>query len=261
MRKIFFTLLVISFGIHSVSAQTLKQFKKKAMEAFVNQNYYAALTHYSTVLEVDSTSTDVLYNHAEAARNYNAYTAAENSYEKVTSSEVSADFPLTNFWLADVKKSLGKYAEAKTFYTKYVNAGSNLNPEFVEKARAEINYLSWAENRIANADEGIDVQRMGDNINTEYSESSPYEHNGKLFYSSLVMEEKDKEYYPYRPSAMIFESGESGNSGISNRVEGLNSGRHAAHSSFNSTGDKVYYSKCNYVNDESLEIRLSLIHI
>ena len=258
MRKLCFILLIAGFGVQTVSAQTLKQFKKKAIEAFNNQNYYAALTHYSTILEVDSTSSDVLYNHAEAARNYNAYTAAEGSYEKVSNSEASTEFPLTDYWLAGVKKSLGKYTEAKNLYTKYLNNSVSLNPEFMEKAKLELEYLTWAEDRINNAEEGIDVQRMGDNINTEFSESSPYEYNGKLYYSTLVMDENDKEYYPYRPSAHIFASPDTGNGGVSMQVEGLNSSRHAAHSSFNSTGEKIYYSKCNYVDNESLEIRCDI---
>ena len=257
MRKLFFILLIAGFGVQTSSAQTLKQFKKKAVEAFNNQNYYAALTHYTTILEVDSVSNDVLYNHAEAARNYNAYTAAEGSYQKVSSSEASSEFPLTDYWLAGVKKSLGKYTESKDLYTKYLNS-SNLNPEFVAKATKELEYLTWAEDRVNNAEEGIDVQRMGDHINTEFSESSPYEYNGKLYYSTLVMDEKDKEYYPYRPSAHIFASRETGNGGESMRVDGLNSSRHAAHSSFNSAGDKIYYSKCHYVDDESLEIRCDI---
>ncbi len=258
MRKIIITLLIASFAVASTSAQTLKQFKKKAQEAFNNQNYYAALSHYTTVLEVDDNDPSVLYNHAEAARNYNAYTAAESSYEKVSNSEVSETFPLTNYWLAGVKKSLGKYSEAKALYTKYLNTANNENQEFVETAKREVEFLSWAEDRIQNAEEGLDVQRLGDNVNTEYSESSPYVHNGKLYYSSLKMEDKDKDYYPYRPSALIFESKDAGVSMEGIKVEGLNTGRHAAHSSFNMAGDKIYYSQCNYVDDESLEIRCDI---
>lgn len=258
MRKLFFILLITGFGFQTSSAQTLKQFKKKAVEAFNNQNYYAALTHYSTILEVDSVSSDVLYNHAEAARNYNAYTTAEDSYEKVSNSETSSEFPLTDFWLAGVKKNLGKYTEAKDLYTRYLNNSTNANQDFVNKAKQELEFLTWAEERISQADEGLDVQRMGDHINSEYSESSPYEYKGKLYYSTLVLDENDKEYYPYRPSAHIFASSESGNEGLSMQVDGLNSGRHAAHSSFNSAGDKIYYSKCHYVDDESLEIRCDI---
>ena len=162
MRKLFFILLITGFGFQTSSAQTLKQFKKKAVEAFNNQNYYAALTHYSTILEVDSVSSDVLYNHAEAARNYNAYTTAEDSYEKVSNSETSSEFPLTDFWLAGVKKNLGKYTEAKDLYTRYLNNSTNANQDFVNKAKQELEFLTWAEERISQADEGLDVQRMGD---------------------------------------------------------------------------------------------------
>lgn len=258
MKKLLFIILTLGFCIQGTDAQTLKQFRKKASEAFNNQNYYAALSHYSTILEVDSASTDVLYNHAEAARNYNAYTLAESSYEKISNSDVSTEFPLTNYWLARVKKNLGKYDEAKALYIKYLNSGENLNEELAMNAKQEIEFLAWAEDRVKNADLGIDVQRMGDNINTEYSESSPYEYKGKLYYSSLIMEDKDKDYYPYRPSAIIFANDEIGSAPISEKVKGLNSGRHAAHSSFNAAQDKIYYSKCNYVDDESLEIRCEI---
>jgi len=258
MKKLLFIILTLGFCIQSSDAQTLKQFRKKAIEAFSNKNYYAALSHYTTILEVDSTSNDVLYNHAEAARNYNAYSAAETSYEKISNSEVSNEFPLTDYWLAGVKKNLGKYDEAIALYTKYLNTGENQNEEFVKNAKKEIEYLTWADERIKNAEEGIDVQRMGDNVNTEYSESSPYEYKGKLYYSSLVMEDKDKDYYPYRPSAIIFENDEVGNAATSEKVVGLNSGRHAAHSSFNNAGNKIYYSKCKYIDDESLEIRCDI---
>ena len=258
MRKIIITLLIAVIAVGSSSAQTLKQFQKKAQEAFNNQNYYAALTHYNTILEVKDNDPDILYNHAEAARNYNAYAAAETSYEKVSSSEVSETFPLTNYWLAGVKKNLGKYSESKELYTKFLNSSGSQNEEFINKAKQELEYLTWAEETVNNADEGIDVQRMGDNVNTEYSESSPYEYKGKLYYSSLVMEKKDLDYYPYRPSALIFKSSDAGVSATGEKMTGLNTGRHAAHSSFNMKGDKIYYSQCNYVDDESLEIRCDI---
>jgi len=119
MRKIIITLLIAVIAVGTTSAQTLKQFQKKAQEAFNNQNYYGALTHYNTILEVKDNDPAILYNHAEAARNYNAYTAAESSYEKVSTSEVSETFPLTNYWLAGVKKNLGKYSESKALYCRH----------------------------------------------------------------------------------------------------------------------------------------------
>jgi len=68
------------------------------------------------------------------------------------------------------------------------------------------------------------------------------------------MEDKDKDYYPYRPSALIFTNDNAGNSPESVMIEGLNNGRHAAHSSFNNDGSKIYYSRCKYVDNESLNI-------
>ena len=105
MNKILTTIILIAFSISLTNGQTLKQFKKKAQEAFENKNYYTALTHYYTIADVDSSNMDIMYNFAEAARNYNAYTTAERSYQQVSNSEREADFPLANYWLETACKN------------------------------------------------------------------------------------------------------------------------------------------------------------
>ena len=253
MNKIISIIIFIALCVNLGSAQTMKQFQKKAQEAFDNQNYYAALTHYSTIVDVDSSNIDVMYNYAEAARNYNAYSMAENSYQQVASSEKSVDFPLTNYWLAGVKKNLGKYSEAKDLYTKYLSNNQDQSSEFAKKAQQEIEYLSWADEIVSQPIEGIELEHLGPEINTAYSEMSPYNKDGELFYSSFRFENEEDDAYPFRPISKVLSAKEN-NSGM--EVEGdINTDtRHAAHLTFNASGDRMYFTICDYINKETTEI-------
>ena len=253
MNKLISIIIFIALGVNVGSAQTLKQFKKKAQEAFDNQNYYAALTHYSTIVDVDTSNIDVMYNYAEAARNYNAYSMAENSYQQVASSEKSVDFPLTNYWLAGVKKNLGKYSEAKDLYTKYLSNNQDQSSEFAKKAQKEIEYLSWAETIVSQPAEGVEVEHLGPEVNTAYSEMSPYNREGELFYSSFRFENEEDEAYPFRPISKVL-SAKDNATGMEMEGDINSQTRHAAHLTFNTTADRMYFTICDYVNKESTEI-------
>ncbi len=253
MNKLFSIIIFVAFCVNVGSAQTIKQFKKKAQEAFSNQNYYAALTHYSTIVDVDSSSMDIMYNYAEAARNYNAYTMAENSYQQVASSEKSAEFPLTNYWLAGVKKNLGKYSEAKELYTKYLSNNQDQSSDFAKKAQKEIEYLSWAEEVVSQPVEGVEVEHLGSEVNTAFSEMSPINKEGELFYSSFRFENEEDEAYPFRPISKVLSAKENA-SGLEMEGDINSNTRHAAHLTYNSTGQRMYFTICDYVNKESTEI-------
>lgn len=253
MNKLFSIIFFIAFCVNVGQTQTVKQFKKKAQQAFDNQNYYAALAHYSTIVDADSSSMDIMYNYAEAARNYNAYTMAENSYQQVANSEESAEFPLTNYWLAGVKKNLGKYSEAKELYTKYLSNNQEQSSDFAKKAQQEIEYLSWAETIASQPIEGVEIEHLGSEVNSPYSEMSPINKDGELFYSSFKFENEEDEAYPFRPISKVLSAKEN-QSGM--EVEGdINSQtRHSAHMTFNTTGDRMYFTICDYINKESTEI-------
>ena len=259
MNKILTIILLIAFGFNLGQAQTLKQFKKKAQEAFENKNYYAALTHYYTIAEVDSSNMDIMYNFAEAARNYNAYTTAERSYQQVSNSEREADFPLANYWLAGVKKNLGKYEEAKTLYTKYLNANQGGSNEFAEKAKKQIEQLDWAQSTIANPVEGVEIEHLGSDINTPASEVSPLKYNDELYFSSFQFINEEDEAYPNRPIAKILFSTE--NKAAMPAEGNLNSEtRHTAHATFNGDGSRIYFTICDYVDQESTDIYCQLYY-
>ena len=114
---IFFSLFLLSGAV----GQTLKAYVKGAQEAFEKKDYYSAYNFLRIAHEIEPKNTVHTYSLAEAARYYSAYTMAEKYYTEVDSSAKAADFPATNFWLANVKERLGKYQEALVLYQIYLS--------------------------------------------------------------------------------------------------------------------------------------------
>jgi len=244
MNKILTTLVAIMCFSFITNAQTLKQYKKAAQQALNNQDYYAALDHYDIILQVDSQSVSNKYNHAEAARNFNAYTLAEKSYEAVMKSEQVSEFPMTSYHLATVKKNIGKYEEAKTLFQQFLESSEGIDNQYTQRANAEMEYLTWAASVVDTPDPEMTIERLGDHVNTPFSEASPMEVDGELYYSSLRFENDEDPFLPSRPVSKLLTSKE-GNTG--EFIDNLNiEERHTANTTISKDGNRIYYTICDY---------------
>lgn len=255
MKNILFTLVCL-LGISTIGqAQTMKAFIASAENAFLTKDYYSALVYYSDALEFDSERTDLRYQSAEAARLFNAYVLAEESYTKVVESEENGEYPLATFWLADMKQKLGKYEEAKFLYDRYVSENGDDNEYFQQKALKEIKACEWAVDLIQYPDESTMLHRLGEEVNTSYSEFAGLKIADTLYYSSLRFKQTKSDYIPERVVSKVLTSVDGG---VGQELEnGLNDpAMHTAHSTFNVAGDKLYYTICNYVNNEDIRCDL-----
>ena len=108
---LFFLFFIVSI---TINAQTFKAYLKAGDKAIQKKDYYAAMVYLKNALEINPDSYEVMYRYAEVARQYHGYDQAEEYYKKVALSENKDEFPLVNFWLGEVKKSKGEYAEALT---------------------------------------------------------------------------------------------------------------------------------------------------
>lgn len=239
-------ILISIFGVASyTSAQTLRQYKKAALEAYNQKDYYAALVNYQTVLNVDSSDLVDFYNHAESARHFNAYQLAENSYQHVLDSENQEKYPLTAYWLAGIKKQLGKYDEARQLYQSFVTNVSDVDNLYVQNAQRELAHLTWAQEMINAPDTSLKVEHLGPEINTDYSEVNPFIVDSVLYYSSFRFENPKDNHYPPRPLAKILRS-DRGQVGKL-LPDSINlEFKHTANIAFNSTKTRVYYTICEY---------------
>lgn len=255
MKHLTHIFILIVFLGNTGYGQTMKAFLSAAEQAFLSKDYYTALVRYSDALEFDSERTDIRYQAAEAARLFNAYALAEENYQRVIDGEENADYPLASFWLADVKHKQGKYNDAQMLYSRFIseNEGS-VDDYFIARANKEAKACEWAIDQMENPDESVLIQRLGEEVNTPYSEFGGLLDQDKLYYSSLRFDEPGRKNNPKRTIAKVLISTDGD---VGQEIETINDiALHTAHTAFNRDASRVYYTICDYINNEDIRCDL-----
>ncbi len=254
MRKLN-NIIIICFMCLSSNAQSLKAFLKAGEEALSGGDYYNAMYYYNTAQEFDTTRIDIKYGFAESARNFNAYTLAEQAYQFVLDNDNSSEYPLSSFYLATVQQNLGKYAEAQRNYELYLSEYRENDERQSLKAENEIEAIEWAIKEVENPPLGITVSRLENDINTPYTEFGGIQNGDEFYYSSLRFEKKQKGIRINRLYSKILSKGTDG---PSSPIEGeLNEyEQHAAHTSYSHDGSRMYYTLCDYLDELDIQCDL-----
>ena len=229
----------------SVDAQTPRAYETAANNAMDARDYYAAMQYFGKVLEMEPNRLDVSYRYADAARQFGAYGQAEAYFQKTLESDKKGSFPDAAFWLANVKKYLGKYDEAIRFYRRYTAVTAAGTPQR-KQAEQDIEQCIWALERLTNADASILIERLPDGTpNTDQSDFGATLHNKTLVYSSFREMEWGDKNYPSRPIAKVMESFE-GTDGVP--ADFNDPKRHTANTAFSADAKVLIFNKCDYVN-------------
>lgn len=259
-RHYIFTIFLSLFLFSGASGQTLKAYVKGAQEAFEKKDYYSAYNFLRIAHEIEPNNTQHTYSLAEAARHYAAFTMAEKYYAEVDSSKNAADYPATNFWLANVKERLGKYQEALDLYQIYLSEHSGEDEALSEQAQKHIDICTWALREIENADTLLMLEHLGAEVNTTFSEFGAFatveEEDSLLYYSSLRFLGKDDVALPEKPYAKILISKNDSIGVVDTLINDQNF--HTSHTAFNEAKDRVYYTICDYLN--GIDIRCDMYY-
>ncbi len=249
MRKIYiFLFLSISL---TAFGQSKKAFLEAATKAELNDNYFAALSYYDEALEFDDADEEVLYKSATAARQWEALTMAEKKYSKLIDTLNSQTYSDARFYLAQVRQKLGKYDEAKMDYELYLSEYKDDDEKLTAIANMELKALEWASNQEANADEGFQIEILGGDVNSPYSDFGAIKVDEDLYYSSLRYEETDPEEKPSKLISKILKS-EDGASGEMIDDDINLDQKPVAHTAFNLDHSRMYYTLCEYKTDAAL---------
>jgi len=255
-KKIVIPCLISLMTCLGVQSQTYKAYVKAATEAAANKDYYSALIYNLNALEFDSTKIDRLHETAEAARNINAYKVAELYYQKVINQDKNDTYPLDKFYLAEMRQRQGNYTQAKGDYQMYLTENLNENAYFTQKAEKEIKACDWAITQVGQTMENVKVTRLGDDINTGYSEFGAFRKGDSLFYSSLRFELPGDVSYPKRTFSNVLLSI---NGIASDALSGINNPlTHTAHSVISEKNGRLYFNLCEYTN--AFDIRCDLFY-
>ena len=255
---IVFLVLGLAFSIPAFG-QTKKAFLKAADEAVLQSNYYGALTWYQEALEFDTTSLEVNYAVAEAAEKFNAYGLAAKHYQYVLDNDTEGVYPETSFRLANMRMMLGEYEPATDAFNIYLGEHSDENPKLTAGAKTALQKLAFAKERAAVVDTTIIIERLADGINTPYSEFGGQDLNGELYYSSHQFTYKDKNKNKDVLLGRIMKR-----DGVEGTPLGSTldiKGKSVANGSWNHDGTKLYFSVCDYINDDTLKCALYVTEV
>ena len=255
MNKITYIAAIFILLGGAVTAQTKKAFVEAAEQAFNSKNYYAALVYFDEALEFDKRDPYILFKSAESARMFNSYRLAAERYGFLVDTLQDVKDPLTIFWLAQMKQRLGDYDKAMYYYNLYISEHSVSEDDFYKRAKKEVEASRWAKEITTEPNEYIVLERIQNDVNSTNSDFAAYKKGDMLYFSSHRFPEKNPTIKPGRNNSklMVWDGNDLINT-IPGSVEDKNNS--VAHTSFSKDGKFIYFSQCEYTEDNQLRCDL-----
>jgi hypothetical protein len=235
---------------------TFSQAKLKDILTFADQqyqkgDYYYALDYYQKALVLDPENLDLVWKIAETNKAYKDYVQAEKYFATVYSKDEDGErYPDALLNYALMQKQNGKYKEAlEHFKAAKKGASEDKTTYRYKKAAQEVESTNWALKQVKiGPDLGIQIQTLGENINSYDAEFGHAINEGLLYFSSLkadsVNEEIQEVYSPHYHTA-LYEVNMLKEKDSAQKLQDLiPSGKSIGNGSFSSDGH-FYYSVCS----------------
>ena len=229
-----------------------KSDEKKADKSFKANDFRSAYLHYKISIEQGGKDISLYYKFAESARQVNDFVLAEKYYTKILENQNSDKFSLTRFWLAHIKKSLGKYEEAVELFKLFTMMG--YDDYYTHWAANEIQVCSWAMGQ-PNEQPGVQIDLLDEKINSYYSELAAFEMGNHLYYSTFKYALKQDKRMPKRHQLKMMSS-KNLERGRPVPNEFTESGLHVGHTAFSLDWQRMYFTVCGYVGNEKLQCKI-----
>jgi hypothetical protein len=243
---------VFYFLSSNLSAQKLKTLIESGDQAFADNDFFGASIYYNQAILRDSTDMDIQYKYAEASRLNYDFDVADKWYNKVYKMDAGGKlYPECVFWIASIKKSKGKYKEAKAMFDKYAKKNKKKKDDyFVKKATQEVAACDYAQLLVASPDKSITIIHLDSAVNSKVSEYAPLQVDSLLYFSSLRnLSDRDKKHnvnynkiYTSMQDSVKWQKAKELDT-LFNK-EGL----HNANTSFNADFTKMYITRCEQKN-------------
>ena len=243
------------FSFSTAHAQKLKQVIADGDKAFADNNFFSAALYYNQAILQDSTDIAIQYKYADASRLNFDYQIADHWYSKVYKKDAQGKlYPECSFWLASIKKTQGKYKEAKKLFDKFAKKNKKKKDDyFVKKANQEVAACDYAQLLMASPDKSVSIIHLDTMVNSKVSEYAPIEVDSLLYFSSLRnKKDADKKnkvsynkiYTAVQDSMPVGQEGVKWEKAIELDTLFNRSGIHNANTSFNVDFTKVYITRC-----------------
>ena len=250
MNKVLWLLLAVT-SVTAVFGQERKN--KEGDYYFEHFQYYEAALSYKEAFDEDKSDYDIAFKLAESYRLYFNYTNAEHYYKVVAKNSLS-DYPMSQFWYAEMLKLRGDYRLAKEEFEQLINDQSllkKLDRKFDLKAHSEFQGCEMAINELKKPFRDFSFQRVAGDVNTEAGEYAPviYKHDSSLVFSSTRIEGYDDHKATKNVSNHLhFEKESIGwieAFDEDNFYKVVNSKYHEGAGAFTSDHKQYYFTRCN----------------
>jgi hypothetical protein len=260
-KNVYLILVVLYCSLSGVlHAQKLKTLIADGDKAFADNDFFSASIYYNKALLQDSTDTEIQYKYAEASRLNFDVDIADHWYSKVYKTDPQWKlFPESVFWLASLKKSKGKYKDAKKLFDKYAKKNKKKKDSyFVKKAVQEIAACDYAQLLVSAPHKEVNIIHLDSSVNSKVSEYAPIQFDSVLYFSSLRNPgDRDKQHHVNYNK--IYTAVENSNSwkkakeldSIFNR-ESI----HNANTAFNKDHTKAFISRCQQKNAQEFDCEI-----
>ncbi|MDG1916526.1 MAG: hypothetical protein P8I29_01780 [Flavobacteriales bacterium] len=242
---------ILSYCLVLLSSFTFAQ-KKVEIDAeasfyYNTQDYFSAVYFYELSLQKDSNSFSDWYPLAESYRQTNQYSKGISAYKSVLTSKKSAAFPNTLLWLGVLHKNKSEYDKASTYLKQFLDESLRPTDYWYRKALMEWKGAQMALS--AKKREDVQVELMGEQINSSYSDFAPFPlGDSALYFSSMVADDglAEELYIGHRSQFMQSQYG-----GVAELFKVFNDlNYHMANISFSPMGEEAYFSKCKTKNGD-----------
>lgn len=261
---IFFILISGSLTFHSkpLSAQSPEVLRAMAWEAYSAQDYFDAASLFEKVLLTDSSDLQVAWQLAESYRHDHAYTKAAACYQHLISlPDAASVYPDAPYYLALMLQQSGD----RTGLCRYIHLYLEQTDWKGKHSRHAGELLKSCEQGSLQADSlPVEVRHLGTQVNSPWSEFAPLQINDSTLWFSALRPAGSGDFQTfslldYRTAiynSSIRPSGFSRAAELGTKINKRNS--HNANISFDPAGHRVFFSRCNAVQQSSGECRIMM---
>lgn len=271
-RHIHILSIVLIFAVHTARGQggitdkinadndrapSIAVLEREAVKAAEEGDDYTAMVYYRRILESDSLHVPALKGYGEAAMRFSAFERAEMAYQRLVDNKLTAPDGMPLVKLAEAKFRLGKYAEAKELYRRFlfIETPVGITQDVLENAQTGLENCDWALDVAENSDLQAPLDTLTD-INSEYSEFSPYPKGDTIYFSSYRFPFENDKHYPKRQLIKVLTATPQADTLKSDLADFNETDLHTAHVTFNEKGDVMYYTICRFISAADIQCDL-----
>ncbi len=203
---IFLILFLLTIS-NSVLSQTKVDNIKLGDQYFAEGDYYTASQYYKKTMRKNNPDMNAVFKYAEACRLCFYYQEAEKWYDYILKKDTKNKYSLCAFWIGMVKKSLGKYSEAKEYFQRYNDKNKKKNDYYSQTAMHETQACDIAVQIIKDT-LPVEIIHLDSAVNTVNTEFDAFQLNDSVLIYSSLRKISTEQMIPDESPASSYSSGD-----------------------------------------------------